>query len=85
VEGFLLQGVNIRGRHQIISDYSESHKECMQESLGILEFVSKTKLNRDRDLEGFEGKVRGEVDSQNHVQEKGRQVIWLGFIKKLNG
>jgi hypothetical protein len=50
VEGFLLQGVHRRGIHQIISDYHESRKECAQESLGILEFVARTKLKRDRDL-----------------------------------
>jgi hypothetical protein len=59
VEGFLLQGVHRRGRHQIISDYRESCKECVQESLGILEFAARTKLKRDRDFEGFEGKMRG--------------------------
>jgi hypothetical protein len=35
---------------QIISGYREGHKECVQESLRILEFVENTKLRRDRDF-----------------------------------
>jgi len=81
----MLQGVHRRGRHQIINDYHKIRKECGQESLGILELAARTNIKRDRDLEGFKGKMRDEATSQNQVQEKRRQVIWPGVIKKLNG
>jgi hypothetical protein len=50
VEELLSQVVCKVGRYQIIKDYHEGHKECMQESLRILEFVERIKLRRDRDL-----------------------------------
>jgi hypothetical protein len=50
----------------------------------ISEFAARTKLRRDRDLGGFEGKMRAEVTSQDQVQEKICQFIWPGVIKKLN-
>jgi hypothetical protein len=51
VEELLLQGVRRVGRFQIIIDYHEGCKECVQESLGILEFAASINLKRDRVLE----------------------------------
>jgi hypothetical protein len=51
VEELLSQGVRRVGRFQIIRDYREGRKECVQESLRILEFAARIKLRRDRDLE----------------------------------
>jgi hypothetical protein len=64
VEELLSQGVRRVGRHQIIRDYREGRKECVQEFLRILEFAARTKLRRDRDFEEFEGRMRFEVTSQ---------------------
>jgi hypothetical protein len=63
VEGFILQGVCKGGRHQIIINYREGCKECMQEFPRILKFSAITKLRRDRYFEEFEGEMRVEVAS----------------------
>jgi hypothetical protein len=54
VEELLSQGVHKIGRYQIIKDYREGRKECVQESLRILEFAARIKPKRDRDLESPE-------------------------------
>jgi hypothetical protein len=51
VEELFLQGVHRVGRFQIIIYYCEGRKECVKESLGILEFAANIKLRRDRVLE----------------------------------
>jgi hypothetical protein len=61
VEGFLLQVVHRRGRHHITIGYHECHKECVQKTLGILQFAVEAKLRRDRDFKGFEEKQKLEV------------------------
>jgi hypothetical protein len=61
VEGFLSKGVHKGGRHKIINNYHKGRKECTQEFPRILEFVARTKLRRDRELEEFKGRTRVEA------------------------
>jgi hypothetical protein len=85
VEGFLSQGVRRGGRHQIINDYREGRKECVQEFPRILEFVARTKLRRDRDFEEFEGRMRFGVTSQKS-SSGGKTPSYLARnIENLNG
>jgi hypothetical protein len=66
----MLQGVHRRGRCQITRGYRECHKECVQRTLGIIEFVVEAKLRRDKDFKGIEGRQRFKVTSQRLTPEE---------------
>jgi hypothetical protein len=70
VEELLSQGVRRVGVFQIIRDYREGHKECVKESLRILEFAARIKLRRDRDLESSKEGRGSKSPRRNQAQEE---------------
>jgi hypothetical protein len=69
-----------RGKTSDNQRLCEGHKECMQESLIILEFEARTKLRRDRDFKEFKGEARVEVTLQKEISG-GRMVVKYGSMR----
>jgi hypothetical protein len=79
VEELLSQGVHRVGGVWIIKYYREGHKECVKESLRMLEFAVNIKLKRDRVLESSK-EGRGSKSLHRNQDQEGHQII-----ENLNG